>query len=224
MGKRFGSIPVLTDISLTVERGELFGLIGLNGAGKTTLIRCLVNLLRPTTGTITFNAHRLTPDDVLQQIGYLPEAFQPPLNLTASELLRCLGCSGTTSPETLLARVGLSAQRHRRVRTYSRGMVQRLGLAIALMKDPQLLILDEPFLGLDVVGQRDLLKLLRELNRLGKTVIFSSHGLFQVEQCAQRIGVLHQGTLRFAGPVPAFVRERRAGSLEEAFFTEVKTG
>ena len=221
--KQFGSKPVLTRLSLTIAKGEVFGLLGLNGAGKTTLLRCLLQLVRPTTGTIRFNHQPLTDGDIRRQFGYLPEDVRPPLALPAFELLTGLSrtIDGSLPPETVLEQVGLSQHRTQPIGTYSRGMTQRLGLALALLKDPQVLVLDEPLLGLDVAGQRQVFSLLRRLSGRGKTVIFSSHLFAHVETCAHRVGILHQGRLQTVDTPEQLCRRHAVASLEDAFCKEV---
>ena len=223
LSKQFGSRPVLTRLSLTIARGEVFGLLGLNGAGKTTLLRCLLQLVRPTTGTIRFNHQPLTDGEIRRQFGYLPEDVHPPRALCALELLTGLSrtLDGSLTPETVLEQVGLSRHRTQPIGTYSRGMTQRLGLALALLKDPQVLVLDEPLLGLDVAGQRQVLGLLRDVSGRGKTIIFSAHLFAHVEICAHRVGILHQGRLQAVGAPEELCRRHAVASLEEVFCKEV---
>lgn len=223
LSKQFGSRPVLTRLSLTIAEGEAFGLLGLNGAGKTTLLRCLLQLAHPTAGTIRFNHQPLTDGEIRRQFGYLPEDVQPPHTLSALELLAGLSrtLESSLQPGVVLEQVGLSKHRTRTIGTYSRGMTQRLGLAIALLKDPQVLVLDEPLLGLDLAGQRQVIGLLMSLSGRGKTIIFSSHLFAHLETCAHRVGILHQGRLQAVGTPEQLCRKHTVASLEEAFCKEV---
>lgn len=224
--KTFGRVATLTDITIQIHAGEIFGLLGLNGAGKTTLLRCLVGLLRPAAGTIRFHGRPLTPSDIHRQIGYLPERFEPPPDLSGLELLSALSrtVDHALDPKTVLEWVGLLNHGRQRIRTYSHGMVQRLGLALALVKNPAVLMIDEPFAGLDVAGQRQLVALLTQLNQRGKTILFSSHLLVACETYAHRIGVLHHGQFRFVGTAEVLCHKHGVGSLEEAFCKEVGVG
>ncbi|MFA5362866.1 MAG: ATP-binding cassette domain-containing protein [Candidatus Omnitrophota bacterium] len=222
LGKNFGKFKALEAVEFGIDKGEIFGILGLNGAGKTTLIRCLVRFLRPEKGGIYFNGNTLTDNDIHRYFGYLPEDFQPPLNLTAFEFLDFLRSSqrSTISVESCLEWVGLSQDRKKRIHAYSRGMIQRLGLALALIKGPQVLVLDEPILGLDLAGQRQIFSLLKALNQQGKTIILSTHIFPHIENFCHRVGIIHKGTLRFTGKVGELLSRQKAGSLEEAFLKE----
>lgn len=222
--KRFGQAVVLEDISFQLSQGEIFGLLGLNGAGKTTLIRCLLGLLRVNSGNILFKERGLRPKDVRENFGFLPENFSPPQNLKAGEFLRILGRglgARTGEVDRLLELAGLKEHSRKFIKTYSRGMIQRLGLAVCLLKNPEVLILDEPALGLDVLGQKQVLELIRGLNREGKTVFFSSHIFSQIEKTCARIGIIHRGKIRFSGPAEELMRKYNAPGLEEAFLMEI---
>ncbi len=210
-------------VDLNIRDGEIFGILGLNGAGKTTLIRCLVRFLKPHKGCIYFNGKRLTDNDIHRYFGYLPEDFQPPLNLTAYEFLDFLKRAhrSPVSVETCLQWVGLFQDRKKRIHAYSRGMIQRLGLALALIKDPRVLVLDEPILGLDLAGQRQIFGLLRTLNEQGKTVILSTHIFPHIENFCHRIGIIHKGDLRFTGGIGELLSRHKSDSLEEAFLREI---
>lgn len=222
--KRFGRSLVLEDISLRINQGEIFGLLGLNGAGKTTLIRCLLGLLRLDGGSIAFKGEGLTPRDVREKFAFLPENFSPPRELKAGEFLRILGRGlGAKADEAdrLLESVGLKEHSRKYIKSFSRGMIQRLGLAACLLKDPEALVLDEPALGLDILGQRQVLELIAGLNRQGKTVFFTSHILSQIEKTCARIGIIHRGRIRFSGPAEELARKHGAPGLEEAFLREI---
>jgi ABC-2 type transport system ATP-binding protein len=220
--KYYGSLRVFENISFAVRQKEIFGFLGLNGAGKTTLIKCIVKLLAPSAGSIYFKEKPLTNNEIYRYFGYLPESFIPPREFSGREFLRILAASLSVAPskaDGLLAQVKLDP--HKRIRNYSRGMIQRLGLATALLKDPECIILDEPTLGLDPVSQVAILSLLTDLNRQGKTILFSSHNLFHMEKICHRIGLLHEGRMKFVGTVEEINGAYRTGSLEEAFLKEV---
>ena len=222
--KRFDKTVVLEDISFSLNRGEIFGLLGLNGAGKTTLIRCLLGLLKVNGGSISFQGRSLTPQDVRENFGFLPENFSPPQNLKAGEFLRVLGRglgAKTNQVDRLLELVGLKEHSRKYIKAFSRGMIQRLGLAVCLLKDPRVLILDEPALGLDILGQRQVLELIGGLNQQGKTIFFTSHIFSQIEQTCARIGVLHQGRIKFSGPAKELTGKHNVSGLEEAFLREI---
>lgn len=220
--KHYEHFCVFDRLSLEVRRGEIFGLLGLNGAGKTTLFKSILGLVKISTGEIRFRDRGLTPKDIQDAIGYLPELFMPLGELSASEFLRLLGF-GISVPrehcEMLFEKTGLNPAK--KIRDYSRGMIQRLGLGIALLKDPEFIMLDEPTLGLDPVAQQTMLTWLKDLNRKGKTILFSSHHLSHVEELCHRIAIMHQGRINFVGPIGEFLDKHRAGSLDEAFLKEV---
>jgi len=223
--KNFGKFCALKKVDLEIKKGEIFGLLGRNGAGKTTLIKCLLKLIKPTEGRIFFKGNLLTESDIQEKFGYLPENFQLPLNLTAKELIRSLAHAfslNTERAEDNLKIVGLFEYKNRLIKTYSRGMIQRLGLAITLVKEPELLILDEPTLGLDLLGQRDILKILKELNKEGKTIFFSSHILSQIEKIATRIAIIEKGKIIFTGEVEELLQKCKVKSLEEGFLKAVE--
>ncbi|MDD5729551.1 MAG: ATP-binding cassette domain-containing protein [Candidatus Omnitrophica bacterium] len=220
--KRFGKFEVFRKLSLQIQKNEIFGLLGPNGAGKTTLIKCILQLLKFQEGGIYCDGKPLTPRYIYKSFGYLPENYLPPRELSAEEFLSLLGLSfGATSQgiKALLEKVGLDGRK--KIKYYSRGMIQRLGLAATILKDPGFIILDEPTLGLDPVGQSDILSLLKQLNKDGKTIFFSSHNLFQVERICARIGVMHQGKMQFIGATKEFIAKHHADSLEQAFLKEV---
>lgn len=224
INRNFGKTLALDGVSLEIQKGEIFGLLGPNGAGKTTLIRCIMKLIRPTSGQILFKGGVFQEKDISQSFGFLPENFLAPALLSAAEFLRILAYGSAIKASRVdyyLEQVGLQEQRNKLIKGYSRGMLQRLGLAIALLKQPQVIILDEPTLGLDPIGQHQILGLLLELNRQGKTIFFSSHILSQIEKVAHRIAILHQGRLRFIGAIEELLAKHSSFSLEEAFLKEV---
>ncbi|HEX6969073.1 MAG TPA: ABC transporter ATP-binding protein [Micromonosporaceae bacterium] len=193
-----GGVQAVADLDLTIRKGEVFGFLGRNGAGKTTTLRMLVGLVRPTSGTIrVFGETPGTPRQ-LGRVGALIEApaFYPHLS-GLDNMLLAARYAGVPDSEAhrVLAEVGLTERMHHRFRTYSLGMKQRLGVAVALLKSPDLLILDEPTNGLDPAGVASMRELLREIGRGGRTVLLSSHVLGEVEQVCDRVAVIDAGRL-----------------------------
>jgi ABC-2 type transport system ATP-binding protein len=200
--KRYGDVLAVDRVSLRVEAGEIYALLGLNGAGKTTLIRTLLGMVRPTGGRVALFGAAVSPREhvVWSQVGYLVEApaAYPELtvreNLDVVRRLRRIGDRPVV--DDAMDRLGLSAYADRRARTLSQGNAQRLGLAKAMFHRPRLLILDEPANGLDPAGVVEIRDLLSELAAHGTTVFLSSHVLAEVARLATRIGIIHFGQLR----------------------------
>ncbi len=199
--KRYGTLQVLRGVDLTVARGEAFGLLGPNGAGKSTLTHIILGLLVPDQGTIkvlgSSDIERLSP-----YIGYLPERPRYHTQFTGREYLTTLGRLSDLHGQKLHERVeaalelvGIQDAADRRVGTYSKGMLQRLGLAQAVLHEPDLLIVDEPASGLDPAGQRDTAELLRRLHAAGHSVFLCTHQLTEVARLCNRVGVLTRGRL-----------------------------
>ena len=211
--KRYGEITAVEALDLSVGRGEVYGFLGPNGAGKTTTLKMLLGLIRPTDGSATVLGRPPGAPEGLSGVGALVEspAFYPYLsgkeNLEVAA--RYCGVPGARVGE-VLERVELSGRAKSRYRKYSLGMKQRLGVAAALLKDPDLLILDEPTNGLDPKGMADMRDLIRHLGRGDRTVLLSSHLLGEVEQVCDRVGVIHRGRLISEGPVDDL---RGGGSL-----------
>lgn len=197
--KSFKKHAAVSNISLHVQENSVYGLLGPNGAGKSTTLKMLTGLLRPTSGEISFSGHRWKRGD-LMQIGALIE--MPPLyeNLTARENLKVrtvmLGLPGSRIDEVLQI-VDLTGTGNKRAGNFSMGMRQRLGIAIALLNNPRLLILDEPTNGLDPIGIEELRELIRSFPGQGITVILSSHILSEVQQTADHIGIINNGILGY---------------------------
>ncbi|MBU4377223.1 MAG: ABC transporter ATP-binding protein [Candidatus Omnitrophica bacterium] len=192
----------LDGISLDVEKGEIFGLLGPNGSGKTTLLKLLLGLIFPTSGRATVLGK--SPRDVASKnrIGYLPEHPYYYDFLTPVELLGFYGSLGKHASrlsrdriDYLIDKVGLGAFKNMRIRNFSKGMLQRIGLAISLVNDPEVLFLDEPTLGLDPIGTTEIENLLLELKSRGKTIFLSSHILSQVQDSCDSIAIIHKGKL-----------------------------
>ncbi|MCU0611219.1 MAG: ABC transporter ATP-binding protein [Candidatus Eisenbacteria bacterium] len=197
------AVRALNGITFTVEPGEVVAYVGPNGAGKTTSINILLGLLRPSSGRVTVGGHLPTEASTRARIGYLPERPYFYEQLSAVEFLRLCGkLSGLEArriaqrTDELLDRLALSEARHRRLRHFSRGMLQRIGLAQALLHDPDLLVLDEPMSGLDPIGRQLVREMLGEAKTRGKTVLYSSHILADAELVADRAAVLVGGELK----------------------------
>lgn len=198
----------LDALSFDIPAGGVFGLLGPNGAGKSTTLKLLVDLLRPTSGSAELLGRPAGDAATRQRLGFLPENPTFYDHLSAEELLTYFaGLFGFTGAErrrratAVLDRVGLAADRRRPIRQYSKGMVQRVGLAQALVNDPELVILDEPMSGLDPVGRRDVRGMIADLGRDGRTVLFSSHILSDAEDLCERVAILAKGQLVLKGHV-----------------------
>jgi ABC-2 type transport system ATP-binding protein len=194
--------PGVEAVSFTIQQGEVFGLLGLNGAGKTTTIKLLLGLLFPTHGQICLFGENLPSLSVMNKVGYLPELPSFYKYLTVTELLE-LYATLSDLPRSMvaerapkvIAQVGLSPHTKKRLGEFSKGMLQRAGLAQALLHDPELLVLDEPVSGLDPLGLKEMRQLLFDLNKQGKTIFFSSHIISEAEKLCHRVGIIHQGKL-----------------------------
>jgi ABC-2 type transport system ATP-binding protein len=203
---RTGTKRALNSLNLQVERGEVFGLLGPNGAGKTTTLKVLFRLVFPTSGTARILGRELTDTSMHQRVGYLPENPYFYEHLSPEELLHYSGrLFGLGRDELrrrinqLLDRVGLSASRHVPLRRFSKGMVQRAGIAQALINNPDVVFLDEPMSGLDPVGRREVRDLVLQLREEGKTVFFCTHILSDAEALCDRVAILNGGQLQGCG-------------------------
>jgi ABC-2 type transport system ATP-binding protein len=202
--------PALQPLHLKVEEGETFGLLGPNGAGKTTTLKLLMGIIFPIAGTAQILGRHFHDPEVKKQIGFLPEQPYFYDYLSASELLDYYAqLSGVPADErrkrvpALLERVGLADAGKKHLRKFSKGMLQRVGIAQAIVHDPKLVFLDEPMSGLDPIGRREIRDLIQGLKDEGKTVIFSTHILSDAESLCDRVAVLHKGELRGIGVVEA---------------------
>jgi len=205
--KRFGPRLAVDSLTLEVKRGEIFGFLGPNGAGKTTTMRMALGLIRPTSGWVEVFGENVAhaAGRVLPQVGPLVETPALYSHLSGRDNLRVfaaeLGGVESRRIDQLLELTDLSARQKSRVSTFSLGMRQRLGLAVALLHDPQLLMLDEPANGLDPAGIKETRALLRRLREEGKTVFISSHVLGEVERVCDRVAILRQGRLAYLGEI-----------------------
>jgi ABC-2 type transport system ATP-binding protein len=209
-GARWGgrSVQALDGLDLDVRRGELFGLLGPNGAGKTTTVKILLGLTRATSGEARILGLPVGDPESRRRVGYLPEGHRFPGYLTARETLAIFGRmsgvdSATLKPRIgpLLERVGLASWLDVRVRKFSKGMTQRLGLAAALVHDPEVLLLDEPTDGVDPVGRREIRDLLREEASRGRAILVNSHLLSEIERTCDRVAVLRSGRVVAQGTI-----------------------
>jgi len=205
-------VVALDRLNLEVHQGEIFGFLGHNGAGKTTTIKLLLGLLAPTAGQAWILDRPIEDVTIKQQVGFLPEAPYFYEYLTAEEFLtfygQLFGLGGaplTKKVEELLEMVALTDARRLQLRKFSKGMLQRIGLAQALINDPALVVLDEPMSGLDPIGRRDVRDIILGLKEEGKTVFFSTHILPDVEMICDRVGILVRGRLRAVGTVQDLV-------------------
>jgi ABC-2 type transport system ATP-binding protein len=198
--KEFGSQVAVRGLTLQVQRGEVFGFLGPNGAGKTTSIKMLLGLVRPPSGSATLLGRPITERHAREKAGFLPEHFRFHDWLTAEELLRLHGqlfhmpeAALKQRASELLEQVGLAPFRHKQLRTFSKGMLQRIGLAQALLNRPELVFLDEPTSGLDPVGRRLVRDVIRQLRSEGTTVFLNSHLLSEVEITCDRVAFIKHG-------------------------------
>jgi Cu-processing system ATP-binding protein len=225
--KNYGSLCAVDGVDLAIAEGEIFGLIGHNGAGKSTLFKMLLGLVPLTAGTITVDSQPVHGElfrQVRRRLGYLPENVVFYDNLTGAETLtffaRLKGCSDGDRT-ALLERVGLAAAGHRRVREYSKGMRQRLGLAQALLGKPRLLFLDEPTTGLDPEGIREFYRILREQRDGGTTIILTSHILSEIQERVDRLAIMKSGRIEALGTVQSL---RESMNLPLGFALRLATG
>jgi len=215
ISKRFAATPAVVDLSFEVQSGEIFAVLGPNGAGKTTTIRMALDILRPDEGSITVFGAALT-QDIKDRIGYLPEERGLYRSISVLDCLTYLGTlKGMDSrfakrrSEQLLERVDLGPNKNQKVSELSRGMQQKAQFAATILHDPDLVIIDEPFSGLDPVNTRLIKDMLYEIRAQGKTIIMSTHMMHQVEEMADRLLMMDQGKRVLYGPV-ASVREQFA--------------
>ncbi len=206
-------VSALADLSIEVRPGEVYGLLGPNGSGKTTTIKCLLGLLKPTKGDAFVFGRDPGDMQAKKRIGYLPEETYLYKFLNAEETLRFFGrlfdlpeALIRSRSDELIKLVGLDHARRRRLGEYSKGMARRLGLAQALINDPDLVILDEPTSGLDPIGSAEVKDLIVRLKQAGKTVLLCSHLLADVEDVCDRMCILYQGILREQGTVEELLR------------------
>ena len=214
-------VTALDGLSLSVHRGEIYGFLGPNGSGKTTTLKILMGLMRSTSGKAEVLGKPAGDVQARRQIGFLPEAPYFYDYLTAEEFLAFYGYLAELKPaglnrriDHLLEVVGLTEARTRQLRKFSKGMLQRIGLAQALIHDPELVILDEPMSGLDPIGRKQVRDLILGLRDQGKTVFFSTHIIPDVEMICDRVGIVMKGRVMAAGRVDELVRHEHTQSVE----------
>lgn len=216
-----GKVQALRGIEMHVRPGEIFGLLGPNGAGKSTLVKILMTVVRPTHAEGTMLGRPLGDKATLARVGYLPEHNRFPEYLTGAQVLDYFGALAGTSRANRRARagellelVGMKEWAKKRIRTYSKGMRQRIGIAQALINSPELVLLDEPTDGVDPVGRRDIRNVLVELKSRGKTVFLNSHLLSELEMVCDRVAILVQGLVSSQGTIDELTVEQRRYHVE----------
>ena len=215
--KVYGDVTAVDHLDLSIRRGEVFGLLGPNGAGKTTTTLMLLGLTTPTDGHAWIDGHDCTREAILvkKEVGYLPDNVGFYQDMTGRENLIFSGeMNGLSEDQAkerakeLLERVGMTAAADRKAGTYSRGMRQRLGIADVLMKDPKIIIMDEPTLGIDPAGMHELTKLIRDLSvKDGRTILISSHELYQIQEISDRVGIFVGGKMIACGRIGELGRQ-----------------
>ncbi|MBN1488680.1 MAG: ABC transporter ATP-binding protein [Phycisphaerae bacterium] len=219
--KRYGDLIALNNLHLSIEEGECFGYIGPNGAGKTTTIRILATLLQPTWGEARVCGHVIGYESrkIRPLIGYVPDFFGAYEDMVVQEYLEFFASAYGITGEARTRIVGdvleltdLSYKRDSLVDSLSRGMKQRLSIARVLLHDPKLLLLDEPASGLDPRARVEIRELLKELHRMGKTIVISSHILHELAELCSTVGIIEQGEMLFHGPVSEVTRRARSGT------------
>jgi ABC-2 type transport system ATP-binding protein len=223
-------VRALEDLSLTIERGEVFGLLGPNGSGKSTTIKLLLGLIFPSRGSATILGHPTGSTAINERIGFLPEESYLYRFLNGEEILRFYGKLFKIDRRTLNRRVpelldivGLDQKaRKRKLREYSKGMARRIGLAQALINNPDLILLDEPTTGLDPIGTREMKDLIVSLKEQGKTVLLCSHLLADVQDVCDRITILFRGKMQQLGAVKDLLQVRDITQVETRGMTETQ--
>jgi ABC-2 type transport system ATP-binding protein len=211
--KSYGTLQALRGVSLSIGQGEVYGLLGQNGAGKSTLVKILLSIVRATRGSARLLGLEVPSAASRERVGFLPEDHRFPEYHTGRSALDFYGALSGMGREDrrrrsaeLLERLGISKEADRKIRTYSKGMKQRLGLAQAILHDPELVFLDEPTDGVDVLGRVQVRDLLLELKGRGRTIFLNSHLLSEVERVCDRVGILKEGRLVAEGTVESLTR------------------
>ena len=230
VSRRFGEVEAVSGLTLSLGKGEVMVFLGTNGAGKTTTIKMLLGLIRPTAGAVRVMEGDPADPAVRRRIGYMPETayYYPYLN--ARELLDFYGgiCgldkkTIRSRADVLLEKVGLADAAKRPLKTYSKGMLQRAGIAQALLNDPDLLVLDEPFTGLDPLARIHFRELMKELRAAGKSIFFSSHELGETELLCDKVAIMKKGHCFYQGPVKQLTGEGEK-NLERLFLDVLEKG
>ena len=224
--KKRGEIRAVDNISFTCNPGQIYGLLGANGAGKTTTLRMLATILEPSDGTATVCGHDVVeqPQKVRANVGFLSTATALYPRLTSQEMVEYFGrLNGLREAELnkrvdeIFERLDMNSFRDRRCDKLSTGMKQKTSIARTLVHDPQVMIFDEPTLGLDIMTARTIIEFIRECRERGKTVIFSTHVMSEVEKLCDVIGIIHNGKLLAEGPLAELRRKHSENDLEEIF-------
>lgn len=228
ISKTYGEHFGLKSINLEVKKGEVFALVGQNGAGKTSLVKLVLDLLRTKDGSILIDGVVSTDEKARAKVAFIPEKFSFFSFYTVEGVLYFFAQSRGIAKdqeklivEKAMERMGLMEIRHRKLSTFSKGQVQRVGLATLLIGDLDLFILDEPFSGLDPLGIKDLKDLIRDLKEQGKTIFINSHILLEMENLCDSYGILKNGELIACGAISEF---KKMGTTFEDFFTQKVTG
>ena len=230
VSRRFGDVMAVDNLTLSLGAGEIMGFLGANGAGKTTTIKMLLGLIRPSSGTVSVLGGDPSDAKVRAKIGYMPEVayYYPYLN--ARELLAfyggLCGMDGKTiraRTDELLETVGLAGAAKRPLKTYSKGMLQRAGIAQALLHEPDLLVLDEPFTGLDPLARIHFRELMHRLREQGKSIFFSSHELGETELLCDKVAIMKAGQAVYQGPVRQLAGDGEK-NLERIFLDVLSKG
>lgn len=223
VSKQFGKHPVLTEIDLQVRHGEIFGLLGPSGAGKTTLVKQFAGLDMPSEGINSVMGQKMPALKVMERIGYMAQSDALYTELTAKENLDFFGALYKMNKATrkkripdVLALVNLTAHEHKLVSSYSGGMKRRLSLAAALLHEPELLILDEPTVGIDPVLRKSIWETFHSLKQAGKTIIVTTHVMDEAEKC-DRLGMIRHGKLIAVGTPEELIKQTGSANIEEAF-------
>lgn len=227
VGKRYGSLTAVDNVSFSVKAGECFALLGPNGAGKTTIVRMLLDFTRPTAGSLSIGGIPSTDAKCRASLGYLAENHRIPPNLSGwqyllrcAELLRMSRSDAVAQCGRIVELIGMQGREHAKAGTYSKGMVQRFGLGAALVGNPKLLILDEPTSGLDPIGIRETRLLLESLKNQGMTVFLNSHLLSEVEKLCDTAAIINRGALLVKDDISSIVED--GDTLEDVFVRLVK--
>jgi sodium transport system ATP-binding protein len=224
--KKRGEIRAVDHVSFVCQPGEIYGLLGANGAGKTTTLRMLATILEPSDGTAIVCGHDVIeePEKVRANVGFLSTATALYPRLTAQEMVEYFGhLNGIFGAELhkrvneIFGRLDMNSFRDRRCDKLSTGMKQKTSIARTLIHDPQVMIFDEPTLGLDIMTARTIIEFIRECRQRGKTVIFSTHVMSEVEKLCDVIGIIHNGKLLAEGPLPQLRQKYSESDLEEIF-------
>ena len=230
--KVFGKTVAVDDVSFQIAHGEIFGFMGHNGAGKTTTIRMLLGLLAPTRGGASILGHDIVRESlaIRRVAGFLPDGYALPKEMTARSFLRYVGAmfgmaggSLEQQIDKLLERFDLTSVANKRLGGFSSGMIQKVGLAQALINDPRVLLLDEPTVGLDPIGRHETLELIRDLAvNHGVTVLFSTHILTDIERICERVAILHKGRLIANGSLADLKAKHQLERMDDLYLALVR--